>query len=205
MFSFPQKQLAHKGLKLKIRKQINGNKPVLIFQQLKYISAVNKVALFQEQALTMLPWNWAMATLNLTAAPVNLLTVGIPYIGLNKTYATVYNIVRCTLIAKLMGPTWGPSGADRTQVGPCWPHELCYLGIFLKAYAVINSLCPICFRENIKHVFTSHVIPLHWYDTGGWNPSLNKTRTHPFYLVNIMAAGVLATQGARASAIMILT
>ena len=27
-----------------------------------------------------------------------------------------------------MGPTWGPSGADRTQVGPCWPHELCYLG-----------------------------------------------------------------------------
>ena len=29
-----------------------------------------------------------------------------------------------------MGPTWGPSGADRTQVGPCWPHELCYLGNF---------------------------------------------------------------------------
>ena len=35
---------------------------------------------------------------------------------------------RCTLIARFMGPTWGPSGADRTQVGPCWPHELCYLG-----------------------------------------------------------------------------
>ena len=32
-----------------------------------------------------------------------------------------------TLIARFMGPTWGPSGADRTQVGPCWPHELCYL------------------------------------------------------------------------------
>ena len=31
-------------------------------------------------------------------------------------------------IAKFMGPTWGPSGADRTQVGPCWPHELCYQG-----------------------------------------------------------------------------
>ena len=27
-----------------------------------------------------------------------------------------------------MGPTWGPSGADRTQVGPCWPHGPCYLG-----------------------------------------------------------------------------
>ena len=27
-----------------------------------------------------------------------------------------------------MGPTWGPSGADRTLVAPCWPHEPCYLG-----------------------------------------------------------------------------
>ena len=25
-----------------------------------------------------------------------------------------------TLIARLMGPTWGPSGADRTHVGPMW-------------------------------------------------------------------------------------
>ena len=25
---------------------------------------------------------------------------------------------RATLIAKFMGPTWGPSGANRTQVGP---------------------------------------------------------------------------------------
>ena len=32
-------------------------------------------------------------------------------------------------IARFMGPTWGPSEADRTQVGPCWPHEPCYLGI----------------------------------------------------------------------------
>ena len=28
------------------------------------------------------------------------------------------------LITRFMGPTWGPSGADRTQVGPCWPHGL---------------------------------------------------------------------------------
>ena len=32
------------------------------------------------------------------------------------------------LIARFMVPTWGPSGADRTQVGPMLPHELCYLG-----------------------------------------------------------------------------
>ena len=61
----------------------------------------------------------------------------------------------------------------------------------------INSLRAKLFRGNIKHIFTFHVIPLHWYDTGDWNPSSNKTRTYPFYIVNIIAAGVLATQGAR--------
>ena len=35
------------------------------------------------------------------------------------------------LIARFMGPTWGPSGADRTQVGPMLAHELCYLGSHL--------------------------------------------------------------------------
>ena len=37
-------------------------------------------------------------------------------------------LVITTLIARFMGPTWGPSGTDRTQAGPCWPHEPCYLG-----------------------------------------------------------------------------
>ena len=35
--------------------------------------------------------------------------------------------LRPSLIAKFMGPSWGPSGADRTRWTPCWPHELCYL------------------------------------------------------------------------------
>ena len=42
---------------------------------------------------------------------------------------------RTPLIARFMGPTWDPPGADRAQVGPCWPHELCYLG-----HDVITSL-----------------------------------------------------------------
>ena len=37
-----------------------------------------------------------------------------------------------SLIARFMGPSWGPSGADKTQVGPCWPHELCYLGCVIR-------------------------------------------------------------------------
>ena len=32
------------------------------------------------------------------------------------------------LIARFMGPTWGPPGSCRSQVGPCSPHEPCYLG-----------------------------------------------------------------------------
>ena len=65
------------------------------------------------------------------------------------------------------------------------------------------------FWGNKKHTFTFYVIPPHWYNTGyntgGWNPSSNKTRTYPFYRVNIVVAGVLATQGARPSAAMLLT
>ena len=61
------------------------------------------------------------------------------------------------------------------------------------------------FRGNIKHVFTFYVIPPHWHAKDNWNPSPYKTRTYLFYIVNIMVADVLATQGARASATMILT
>ena len=32
-----------------------------------------------------------------------------------------------------MGPTWGPSGADRTQVGPMLGHEPCYLGCYYQS------------------------------------------------------------------------
>ena len=37
-------------------------------------------------------------------------------------------LLKLSLRARFMGPKWGPSWADRTQVGPCWPHEFCYLG-----------------------------------------------------------------------------
>ena len=32
----------------------------------------------------------------------------------------VWVVSRTTLIARFMGPTWGPSESDRTQVGPMW-------------------------------------------------------------------------------------
>ena len=44
----------------------------------------------------------------------------------------VFQFLYATLIARFMGPIWGPSGADRTQPrwAPCWPHEPCCLGIY---------------------------------------------------------------------------
>ena len=50
---------------------------------------------------------------------------------------TGYNII--TLIARFMGPTWGSSGADMTQVGPMLAHELYYLWSFT-AFGWINDV-----------------------------------------------------------------
>ena len=58
---------------------------------------------------------------------------------------------------------------------------------------MLNPLRANFFQREHKHIFTFCVISPHWYDTGSWNPSSNKTRTYLFYIVNIMAADVLAT------------
>ena len=65
----------------------------------------------------------------------------------------------------------------------------------------INPLRAKFLRENIN-IYLHFMSCLH---AGSWNSSLSKTRTCLFYIINIMAADVLATQGARASATMILT
>ena len=67
------------------------------------------------------------------------------------------------------------------------------------------TLSVLIFEREQKHIHTSDVISPHWHDTGSWNPSSSKTRTYLFYIVNIIGADVLATQGAWASATMIFT
>ena len=56
-----------------------------------------------------------------------------------------------------------------------------------------------------KQVFTIHIIHSLWYGMGSWHYSSSNTKTHIFYIVNIITADDLATQGARVSATMILT
>ena len=45
-----------------------------------------------------------------------------------------------TQITKFMGPTWGPPGSCRPQMGPCWPYEPCYQGILSVVEPIINVI-----------------------------------------------------------------
>ena len=63
----------------------------------------------------------------------------------------------------------------------------------------------IFFQKKYKHVFTIHISHSSTVSGHRWNSSLCKTRTYLFCTVNIMGADVVATQGARVSATMILT
>ena len=57
----------------------------------------------------------------------------------------------------------------------------------------LNTLRAKFYRGNIN-MYLFYVISPHWYDAGTWNPSSSKTRTtYIFYIVNIIAADVLAT------------
>ena len=43
-----------------------------------------------------------------------------------------------------MGSTWGPPGSCRPKMGPCWPHEPCYQGVYMigiKPHSGSNYLC----------------------------------------------------------------
>ena len=67
------------------------------------------------------------------------------------------------------------------------------------------TLYKLNFSEGTKHICTFYEIPPHCHDTGIWNPSSSRARTYLFYIVNIMVADIVTTQGARAPASMLLT
>ena len=61
-----------------------------------------------------------------TGQAIELLNRIIPMMksGSHVFISKIVKVSSVTLIARFMGPSWGPYGADRTQVGPCWPHGL---------------------------------------------------------------------------------
>ena len=61
-----------------------------------------------------------------------------------------HDISLCSLIARFMGPTWGPSGADRTQVSPMLSPWTFLSGLYLHLYMILpvsglfmTTHCPL--------------------------------------------------------------
>ena len=89
-------------------------------------------------------------------------------------------------------------------------HMIAPLGNHMIAPVPVNQPGQTCKlttleEETYKNVATLYIFPPLWRGTVSSNHSSCKTRTSPSYIVKIMGANVLATEGARASAAMILT
>ena len=68
--------------------------------------------------------------------------------------------VDSSLIARLMGPTWGPSGADRTQVGP-----------MLAPWTLKSGLLVLRLWRNINVVRLVSLVALMFCSSTAWNRS----------------------------------
>ena len=63
-----------------------------------------------------------------------------------------YTVENCTLIAWIMGPTWGPSGADRTQVGPILAPWTLLSGVIIRKWSYWRStLNERCINLTSEH------------------------------------------------------
>ena len=56
-------------------------------------------------------------------------------------------ISEISLLARFMGPIWGPSGPTGPRWAPCWPHELCYLGLPVIVFTHWGRVTHICFSK----------------------------------------------------------
>ena len=71
---------------------------------------------------------------------------------------------KSTLIASFMGPTWGPSGADRTQVGPMlapWTLLSGVVPVYPKNYAY-SVYILLCFSKSWFFPYPSRLLHWHW-------------------------------------------
>ena len=117
-------------------------------------------------------------------------------------------------IAMFMGPTWGPPGSCRPQMGPMLAPWTLLSGLALHDY---QTACGLSVewpsdRSNEGYTFILlhadlakihlkfHIFPdTAEHCTGNWNLSSWDTWTHFSYIVNIMAADNLTTRRARIS------
>ena len=103
-----------------------------------------------------------------------------------------------SLIARFMGPTWGPPGADRTQVGPMLAPSSSLSGILVtKSWHVV--VIVFLFINNFVHIFTDLIQNGQWgfkISHSSWrhntlpaiscwkfSQDLNKYATHFFFSI----------------------
>ena len=127
-----------------------------------------------------------------------------------------WNILKAewAIIALVVTPV-NPTGRPRVRSGYSggwWPIRKWaqYMCAEMYGYSGILSLNTLTrymlfFQKKYKRIYTIYIIPARWHERGNWDPSSCRTRTCLCYTFNIMGADVLATQGARVSASMILT
>ena len=89
---------------------------------------------------------------------------------------------QATLIARFMGPTWGPSGADRTQVGPMLAPWTLLSGILSHTFHCFH--CWMFLQKIPNCFFIVSIISQHWDGTYSWNISSYVTKIQLFYTVN---------------------
>ena len=70
---------------------------------------------------------WTPWCLNNVAATMHQCFLVASLVFWFKIHLSMWVQFRVPHIAKFMGPTWGPSGSCRPQMGPMLAHELCYL------------------------------------------------------------------------------
>ena len=88
---------------------------------------------------------------------------------MTKTYLWIYfmGYIKQTLIARFMGPTWGPPGAIRTQVGSMFGHmnlaiwELDYILCMIQTSAYMSIIFPS--RHPRAILIWSSLLPYKWH------------------------------------------
>ena len=108
--------------------------------------------LFYRYSLSLFHWHWE----NCPSASEATLSWWYGHIKTKK---------RTTLIARFMGPTWGPSGADRTQVGPMLVPWTLLSGnenasLFYGIYCMSGVFC----QKKVSRTRTSNYIPQYLWD-----------------------------------------
>ena len=110
-----------------------------------------------------------------------LIMLGPMTLSLHQNKTTASSITRkwLSLIARFMGPTWGPSGADRTQVSPMLAPWTLLSGMFTNTKPALGYFKTVsCSRDVVYETLTWQTAQFSW---NGGNYHLTPNRLDILY------------------------